>query len=307
LLLLVGLSGATVSAQQNLVYFPQTGHFLGGAFRTYFDNNGSVGIFGYPVTEEYVRSSDGVIVQYFERARFELRGTEFDTVVVRQGDIGSEAAAQLGYNFAPVAPFPDTATRRYFPETGHSLRGGFKAFWDANNGAKVFGAPISEEFTEFLVNGQRHTVQYFERARFELHGDQILLGRLGIGLAPCQQLPPRPQSLPPSGPLPEGDGRNCEDPTPTQIIGRVYPEAALPGTLMGFEARGYEPGELVSLWLNLPDQNVRELAYRAVADADGAVLIGFRTRDSDPSGTWSLVGEGVESKRVVVAPFRVTR
>jgi hypothetical protein len=76
---------------------------------------------------------------------------------------------------------------------------------------------------------------------------------------------------------------------------------------MGFEARGYEPGELVSLWLNLPDQNVRELTYRAVADADGAVLIGFRTRDNDPAGTWSLVGEGVESKRVVVAPFRVTR
>jgi hypothetical protein len=81
---------------------------------------------------------------------------------------------------AIVAPFTDSATFRYFPETRHALGNGFKAYWDAHNvgtifgypiaGVPIFGSPITEEFTEKSASdGMMHTVQYFERARFEYH------------------------------------------------------------------------------------------------------------------------------------------
>ena len=78
------------------------------------------------------------------------------------------------------APFESTNDRLYIPETGHSLALGFKTFWESNGGAALFGYPISEEITE---NGR--TVQYFERARFELNpdaeaaGPAVTLGLLG--------------------------------------------------------------------------------------------------------------------------------
>jgi hypothetical protein len=56
----------------------------------------------------------------------------------------------------------------------------FLSYWQANGGVRIFGYPISARFTD--ENGL--VVQWFERARMELHphlppGHQVLLGRLG--------------------------------------------------------------------------------------------------------------------------------
>ncbi|HMA38126.1 MAG TPA: S8 family serine peptidase [Chloroflexia bacterium] len=51
------------------VYFPQTGHLLGGAFLAYWQSHGGLAIFGYPISEEI--AENGYTVQYFERNRFE--------------------------------------------------------------------------------------------------------------------------------------------------------------------------------------------------------------------------------------------
>jgi hypothetical protein len=57
------------------VYFPETGHSLSFAFLGYWQSNGGLAQFGYPVTEEMseISPTDGkrYTVQYFERARFE--------------------------------------------------------------------------------------------------------------------------------------------------------------------------------------------------------------------------------------------
>lgn len=111
----------------------------------------------------------------------------------------SGAAASANYNevptplnaaFQPIPAFTSTADRLYFPQTGHSLSLGFKAYWEAHGGLAVFGYPISEEFTERNPDtGQLTTVQYFERERFEYHPELkgtpavISLGRLGVELA----------------------------------------------------------------------------------------------------------------------------
>jgi thermitase len=84
--------------------------------------------------------------------------------------------------FQPVAPPADGTT--YFPETGHTLRGVFKAYWQANGGLPIFGYATSEEFVERGEDGRDHVVQYFERHRLEQHAENqppyhVLLSRLG--------------------------------------------------------------------------------------------------------------------------------
>ena len=52
------------------LHFAETQHSLRGAFHAYWLQHGGLAQFGYPISEEFVL--DGRIVQYFERARFEL-------------------------------------------------------------------------------------------------------------------------------------------------------------------------------------------------------------------------------------------
>ncbi len=310
LLVLVLLLGATPptagQAQAAKSYFPQTGHYLGGSFRTLWESRGGLAIFGFPVSEEFVQKSDGRVVQYFERARFELIGNG-NTAFAGLGLIGTDYLRARGLGFPRVAPVANTATQRYFPETGHTLIGAFKRYWEGKGGLAIYGFPLSEEITEQLDDGRNYTVQYFERARFELVGSQVRQGLLGSALVPCQRRPGLPPNSPPNGPLPEGNTSECNALPNVVANGRVYPNVSIPGTVLGFEARGYQPNEPVSLWLNLPDGTTRGLPYQAIAGGDGYVLIGFRTEATDLLGQWSLVGQGTQSGRVVLSPFRLQR
>jgi hypothetical protein len=72
-----------------------------------------------------------------------------------------------------------------FPETGKTLGGKFREYWNTHGGLAQQGYPISGEFTEISdLNGRPYTVQYFERAVFELHPEyqppfDVLLSQLG--------------------------------------------------------------------------------------------------------------------------------
>lgn len=62
----------------------------------------------------------------------------------------------------------DTLDFKYFTETGHNVQGEFLKFYNANaNATLLYGYPITEQF----VSKDGKTVQYFQRARFELHTD----------------------------------------------------------------------------------------------------------------------------------------
>ena len=76
-------------------------------------------------------------------------------------------------------------TCRTYAETGHKICGKFLTYWDQHGGLAQQGYPISDEFVEVSdLNGQPYTVQYFERAVFELHPElaapnNVLLSQLG--------------------------------------------------------------------------------------------------------------------------------
>jgi hypothetical protein len=72
-----------------------------------------------------------------------------------------------------------------FPETGKTVKGKFLTYWQQHGGLTQQGYPISEELQEASpTDGKTYTMQYFERAVFELHPENqapndVLLSLLG--------------------------------------------------------------------------------------------------------------------------------
>ncbi len=66
---------------------------------------------------------------------------------------------------------------QYFPETGHTVSGDFLNFFNAHGGLRTLGYPITDPFD---WNGLR--VQYFQRARMELHPENPYSYRVQLGL-----------------------------------------------------------------------------------------------------------------------------
>jgi glucose/arabinose dehydrogenase len=73
----------------DLLYFPQTGHAIGKELQDYWQTNGGIPVFGYPLSEAFDEKSptDGktYLVQYFERNRLEYhpenKGTQYEVLL----------------------------------------------------------------------------------------------------------------------------------------------------------------------------------------------------------------------------------
>lgn len=102
------------------------------------------------------------------------------------GAIVVAVSALSGVLLTHAQPADDCRT---FPETGHKVCGKFLTYWDSHGGLAQQGYPISETFTENSpLDGKPYTVQYFERAVFELHPENqppfdVLLSQLGTFVA----------------------------------------------------------------------------------------------------------------------------
>lgn len=188
--------------------FPETGQTVTGVFLDYWDAHGGLSQQGYPISGLLDEASDldpgqHYTVQYFERAVFEYHpeyaGTSSEVLL-----------AQLGtYQYKQT--YPDGAARqqvstvnpRFFPETGHTVGGLFRVYWEAHGGLAQQGYPLTDEFPELSpLDHQIHTVQYFERAVFEDHPEnmgspyEVLLSQLGTyRYAAKTQQPPGPRLL----------------------------------------------------------------------------------------------------------------
>lgn len=71
------------------LFFPETQHGIGHGFKTFWEKNGGLLIFGYPLTEEI--DEDGMTVQYFERAVFEFHPSNPDEYKVLLRRLGADA------------------------------------------------------------------------------------------------------------------------------------------------------------------------------------------------------------------------
>ncbi|MBV6396802.1 MAG: hypothetical protein HFACDABA_02403 [Anaerolineales bacterium] len=161
LLLALGYASGAGAQASDPQYFRETGHTVSGEFLAYYRSfKDAVQLFGYPITEAYPK--DGLLVQYFQRARFELHPELPAGQRVQLTALGSEVY-QPG---DPTSNNPDLSCR-LFPETGFAVCYSFLDFFDQHGGVAVFGYPISS----FEFRGDKLTVQYFEKARFEWRAD----------------------------------------------------------------------------------------------------------------------------------------
>jgi len=177
------------SSDPTAKFFSETKHNVGAEFLAYWQANGGLAQFGYPITEPFndVNPDDKKTykVQYFERARFEAHpdkaGMPYAVELGRLGVIVAQART-AERPFGKVARADDTPDKRFFPEVGHTVSGAFKSYWDAHGGLPIYGFPLSEPFDEKnAADGATYSVQYFERNRFEYHADskEVALGLLG--------------------------------------------------------------------------------------------------------------------------------
>lgn len=175
LLPLLFLSRGPAAAQsQDYEYFDQTGHNVQGEFLQFYRQAANPTlVYGYPVTEAFT-APDGLQIQYFQRARFELHpGLEAGHRIL--------ASALGSALYSPSNPLNiyNPLGCRYFSETGYSICFEFWEFFDANGGVEQFGLPISPfEYRQDTI------VQYFQKARFEWQpgrqpGQRVVISDLG--------------------------------------------------------------------------------------------------------------------------------
>ena len=177
----------TALAKENIT-FSETGMTVQGPFLSAWQQGG-LAKFGYPISPEIQEpsSTDGKLhtVQYYERTIFEHHPENQPPLDVLLRPVGtSEYKARYGQSGAQ-GQRANAVDGRIFSETGKSIGGGFRYFWEANGALIRFGYPLSNEFRErSTTDGKEYTVQYFERARFEYHPEnkdphKVLLGLLG--------------------------------------------------------------------------------------------------------------------------------
>ncbi|GAB4206586.1 MAG: hypothetical protein OHK0022_33840 [Roseiflexaceae bacterium] len=293
--------------------FPQTGHYARGVFRDFWEKNGGLANFGYPLTEEYIDARSGRIYQFFERVRLERASATATEVQV--GTLGRE---YLGTRTFPrQAQISNTTQRRYFPETGQIVQYGFKEIWERRGGLAIFGLPLSSELQETLADGRQVTVQYFERVRFEFRADlpagqRVLISDLGRTLAPraltaplAPGTPPPPLAVYPP-PAPPASPSLVRPVVPRGKNARAVPPAGTTGQTFSFEATGFNPDEQIAVWATAPGGEVLGYDGSITANSQGVVpagTIGFSTDGETPTGTWAITAQGRDSGAQAIAYF----
>ncbi|NJN67175.1 MAG: alpha/beta fold hydrolase [Chloroflexaceae bacterium] len=198
-------------AQTSWRCFAETGMCIKGRIREFWEQNGGLPVFGLPMTPQTWQDVGGraVQVQWFERARLEIHPENARPYDVLIGHVGRERFEQGGGQFSPPPThasslaLPDEhdgydeqeGECSPFPETGYQVCGAFLETWRSSGlelddhpgtsraeSLSLFGLPLTEARTETLADGNRHTVQWFERARFEWHPEQAPANRVLLGL-----------------------------------------------------------------------------------------------------------------------------
>ncbi len=198
-LLLAGWPAGQLQAQPGQRCFDQTGYCMAGRIREFWEQNGGIDVFGLPITPQQAEQVEGQTrqVQWFERARLELHPENSAPFDVLLGHLGAERLRQTGRDWFAAARNEPRDGCLFFAETGQNICGDILTAWRANGleqdrragksipeNLALFGLPLTDAQTETLSNGQTYTVQWFERARFEVHPANtppynVLLGLLG--------------------------------------------------------------------------------------------------------------------------------
>ena len=329
LVLGIGLLGPHAArAQSGRLCFnvPGITNCIEGRFREYWEQNGGLPVFGYPITAATTeQTAEGrFLTQYFERNRFELHPEKARPYDVLLGRLGDDRLKQQNRNWQDFGTAKAESGCLFFRETGHNVCDleagvGFKTYW-AGQGLQdpkldpfqrslaLFGLPLSELTVETNAAGDTVITQWFERARFEYHlnnprQSRVLLGLLGNETrTPPQPGAPLPGLVP--DPFPECNGIEA----PNNAI--AAPNCVKFGETVSIAVFGFEANQEISF---------------SVTNAAGAIVgrsqttrvgvNGFGTIDIDTNaflgvalrpGNYIFLAQDTQGRNQTArAPFRV--
>ncbi len=179
--------------------FQETGQCISGQFQSYWQANGGLPVFGFPITasaSEINRDTgQSYSTQWFERNRFEIHPENAAPYNVLLGRLGDDRLRQEDRDWRTF-PKADPSSPHYYALTGHAIAPQFWSYWRGHGlelgdpaisereSLALFGLPLSEPAMETNSSGDTVLTQWFERARFEYHPDKpapyiVLLGLLG--------------------------------------------------------------------------------------------------------------------------------
>src|SRR5215216_4280268 len=146
-LLIAGSVAGAAHAQTDRRCFAETNQCIAGPIRAYWERNGGLPIFGYPITPQQVETVEGqtLPVQWFERDRLEDHGA----AGVLAGRLGARYL-ELTYRpweyFDKITSAGTPATCSFFEQTGHSMCEPYLSYWRQHGGLERFGYPVTQPF-----------------------------------------------------------------------------------------------------------------------------------------------------------------
>ncbi len=188
-----GTPGAATPTPVGAACFQPSNACIQGRIRQVWDSDGGLAVFGKPLAP--ARQVGTIQVQDFERFRFEIHSDNKPPYDILFANLGAERFHATGGKDAPAAK-SDAPGCKWFEDVQHNVCGDFLTFWTTHGrtlGAggnpeaaslALFGPPLNEA-TKTTVNGKPITVQWFQKARFELHEDappefRVQLGLIGV-------------------------------------------------------------------------------------------------------------------------------
>ncbi len=233
---------ASNAQEAGRLYVAETGHWITNGFLAAYQNvHNPQDIYGYPITDAFINATTNRVIQYFQRALFELHPENPPELRVEKKLLG-----EFLYKKGSPLPNPvNSPSCQYFPETNHQVCYAFLDFFKANGGIAQFGYPISD-----IELHEGRMVQFFQRAAFEWHpelapGARVILADLGIRYFNARHEDPK--RLMPSSPA---------DTTINTILSlkvRAFPQTAV----MGPQGKQY-------IYVIVQDQNLLPVAHATV-------------------------------------------
>ena len=190
-------------------FFPLTGHALCDAFKAYWEGNGELPVFGFPLSEAFPEHNpdleQDLATQYFERQRYEHHPTNQPPYTVLLGRLGDELLMAQGRDWRTEQgtpnPFPGSACEQFtVDQRQREVCGPFREYWHSHGlnfpatpgispeeSLALWGLPLTAAKPETNRDGDTVITQWFERARFEWHPTNaepgtVLLGRVAAEL-----------------------------------------------------------------------------------------------------------------------------
>jgi hypothetical protein len=169
--------------------FPPSNACIQGRWKQVWESDGGLAVFGLPLNPP--RQVGSIQVQDFQRFRLEYHPENKAPYDILFANLGTELYHATGGKDAPAAQSTAPGCK-WFDDVKHNVCGDFLTYWTTHGrilGAgnpeaaslALFGTPL-DEARQTTVNGKQLTVQWFQKARFELHPDEKPEFRVQLGL-----------------------------------------------------------------------------------------------------------------------------